>query len=124
MTTDYMNIKDRSQDNKQVKNVFTLTWSFSYNHSAKIISNHFAKIISNHLNIPTNHFISHKYFFMLNKSFHFAKDPESFSMLGHFTSRLDYCINSIQEHIDSSLLLRSLNFIRSFQCISQLLITM
>ena len=86
--------------------------------------NYFTKIISNHLNILTNHFISHKPFFMLNKSFHFAKDPKSFSILGLNTSRLDYCINNIREHIDLSLLLRLLRLIRSFQRISQLLITM
>ena len=86
--------------------------------------NHFAKIISNHLNIPKKHFISRKPFSMLNKSFHFAKNPKSFSTLCLITSCLDYCINNIREHTDSTLLLRSLSFIRSFQCINQLLITM
>ena len=86
--------------------------------------NHIAKIISNHLNILTNHFISRKHFFMLNKSFHFVKDPKSFSTFGLITSRLDYCINNIWEHTNSSLLLKPVSFIRSFQCISQLLITM
>ena len=85
---------------------------------------HFVKIISNHLNIPTNHFILHKPFFMLKKSFHFAKNPKSFSTLGLVTSRLDYCINSIWEYTNSSLLLRPLSFICSFQRISQLFITM
>ena len=86
--------------------------------------NHLAKIISNHLNIPKTHFILHKPFFMLNKSFHFDKDLESLSTLGLITSDLDYCINNIWEHTYSSLLLRLLSFIDSFQRISQFLITM
>ena len=86
--------------------------------------NHFAKIISNHLNIPKNHFISHKLFFMLNKSFHFTNDLESFSTLGLITSCLDYCVNNIREYTYPSLLLKPLSFISSFQLISQLLITM
>ena len=80
--------------------------------------NRFSKIISNHLNIPTNHFISHKPLFMLNKSFNFTNDPESLSTLGLITSCLYYYSNNIREHTDSSLLLKPLSFIHSFQRIS------
>ena len=68
-----------------------------------------------------NHFCKNniKSFKHINKSFHFAKDPESLSMLGHITSRLDYWIINIWEYPDSSLLLRPLSILRFFQRISQ-----
>ena len=112
-------LKDRFLKRKSKKLSEVLWKSF-----AIPFHNHLTKIISNHLNIPTNHFISHKPFFILNKSFHFAKHSESLSTLCLIISRLNYCINNIWEHTNSSLLLRLLSFIRSFQRISQLLITM
>ena len=91
---------------------------------------HFTKRIS-------HHFISHKPFFMLNKYIYNITISHKHTLVNryyfHQGSQIvlyawshylvfDYCNNDTWEHINLSLFLRSLSFIRYFQHISQLLI--
>ena len=76
-------------------------------------------MLNKHIHNLTN---SHKHTLVNRHSFY-----QGFQIVlnawSHYLA-FDYCIDSIQEYTGSSLLLRLLSFIRSFQRISQLLITM
>ena len=76
------------------------------------------------IHFNTNQFINNTSFYKTyrithirhNHSFH--QNLESFSTLGLITSCLDYCINIIRKHTDSSLLFRRPNTMQSFSTLA------